>query len=212
MDGLVRALEERGMPVSVARGEATATSAVVDEEAVTFFLEERVQRVERPPTRQQQQLKWLYLREYDYVATGALHLRIDGLAYLGVRRTWADGKRRRLETCLGSFVLGLRQAASALKHQRVERAERERQYELERQRRIEVETARQLEEARVRVLDGQMVRWRKARRIREYLGALKAAGVISLPPEVKIETMGGWLQWAGEYANRLDPLLNQVHM
>jgi len=205
MDGLVRAMEARSMPVSVATGDATATSTVVDGEPVTFFLEERIEQVELPPTPEERLQRWGYSRRNDYIATGELRLRLVGLATLGVRQTWSDGKRQRLEGSLGSFILGLRSAANVLKRQRAEREEWQRKYELERQRRMEVEFARQLEETRARELLRQVAQWQQARVIRDYLESVKAAGVVYLPADVKVATMAAWVQWAGEYADRLAP-------
>jgi hypothetical protein len=206
LDGLVRALEVRGMPVSVATGDATATSTVVDGEPITFFLEERIEQVELPPTPQERLQRWGYSRRYDHIATAELRLRLVGLARLGVRQTWSDGKRQRLEGSLGSFLLGLQSAASALQRQRAEREEWRRKYELERQRRIEAELARQLEETRARELQRQVALWQQARLIRDYLEAAKAAGVVFLPADVKMATLDEWTRWAGAHAERVNPL------
>jgi hypothetical protein len=145
-------------------------------------------------------------RLYGYVATGDLRLRICGAEALRARQTWADAKKQRLEACLGGFVLGLQQVAGALKLRRAGQAERKRQYELERQRQVEAELAGQLEDARVGELDGPIARWPKARFIRDFVDAVRAAGVAYLPEEVKIKTLDDWLQWAGEYAAGIDPL------
>jgi len=206
MDGLVRALEARGLPVSVATGDVTATSTVVEGEPITFFLEERIEQVELPPTPEERLQRWGYSRRYNYVATGELRLRLVGLARLGVRQTWSDGKRQRLEGSLGSFVLGLQSAASALKRQRAEREEWQRKYELERRHRVEAELARQLEETRARELQRQVALWQQARLIRDYLEAVKAAGVVYLPADVKMATLDEWTRWAGAHAERVNPL------
>jgi len=132
-------------------------------------------------------------------------LRLVGLARLGVRQTWSDGKRQRLEGSLGSFFLGLQSAAIALQRQRAEREEWQRKYELERQRRLDAELARQLEETRARELQRQVAQWQQARLIRDYLETVKAAGVVRLPADVKIATLDEWIRWAGEHADRLSP-------
>ena len=70
---------------------------------------------------------------------------------------------------------------------------------------MEAELARQLEETRARELLRQVAQWQQARVIRDYLEAVKAAGVVYLPADVKVATMAAWVLWAGEYADRLAP-------
>jgi len=48
-----------------------------------------------------------------------------------MRRSWSDGKRRRLEDVLAEFINGLANASEAIRVRRVEREEWHRQYQEE---------------------------------------------------------------------------------
>jgi len=205
MDGLVKALDARGCPVDVGQVGKATTTTVVDGERLTFRLEEYLRQVENPVRKGSDPHRSVWLPRYSFVASGVLRLRIDGLEYMGVRRLWQDGKAKRLEQCLGSFVAGLQAAAAAIKTRREEQALAERERQVRYQQWLEDERARELEEARAKELDRQVANWERAIKVRGYLRAVEHAGVAYLPKEVRISSLPEWVQWVRGYSERLGP-------
>jgi hypothetical protein len=206
MDALIKALEERGFVVEAKATEQgglplASTVIGVGEEHVDISLHERVDRVERPRDPKDKSLH--YGKLYDYVPTGRLALRIPQ-AYLGVRASWADGAKQRVEDCLNDVVVGVVAAAEALKARRLEQEARHRDYLAAEERRQQAERKRQEEAARIRALEAGVVAWRRATAIREYVEAMRQAAEASGAVD-EDSSLADWLRWAESYADRLDP-------
>jgi len=208
MDALCKALERRGHAVEVDDEGKYTTSAIVLEERVFFYLEEITTRVDHKPTLAEQvegkRWRW-HTPRYDFLSSGKLRLRLVDSDYLSVRTAWADGSRQRIEDCLNGFITGLLKAAEAIKRRRVEIAEHERRRRLEEIRQAELERVRQLEDARRREIERQADACEQAARLRSYIEGARKAGQVYLPPDVKIESLQQWLDWATRYANAVDP-------
>jgi hypothetical protein len=206
MDALIKALDERGYAVEVKSTEQSGASAVstmvrVGEEQVGISLDERVDRVERPRDPKDQSL--YYSKQCDYVPTGRLAFRIPQ-AYLGVRASWADGAKQRVEECLNDIVVGIVAAAEALKARRLEQEARHREYLAAEERRQQAERKRQEESARIRALESSVVAWRRAAAIRQYVEAMRQAAEASGVADAD-SPLTEWLSWAESYADRVDP-------
>jgi hypothetical protein len=206
MDALIKALDERGYAVEVKSTEQSGSTAAstmvrVGEEQVDISLDERVDRVERPRDPKDKSL--YYSKQYDYVATGRLVFRIPQ-AYHGVRASWADGAKQRLEECLNDMVVGIVAAAEALKALRLEQEARHREYLAAEERRQEAERKRQEESARIRALESSVIAWRRAATIRQYVEAMREAAEASGVADAD-SPLTEWLRWAESYADRVDP-------
>jgi hypothetical protein len=218
LDALVKALEARGLTVSV-NGDNFRTEAHVLDELVGFQLFEETKRQEREPTPEEKEedAKWERFRHiwpirprYEWVPTGRLILKIiDGE---GLRRCWTDRSDRKVEQFLNSFIVGLVRAAEAMKEKRAdnekrrrEQEEQERRRQEEKQRRREEERLRQIEEERFKKLEAEVAAWNKAEQIRAYLVAVRAAQEKAggITPGSDLDT---WLKWAQCRADGLDPL------
>lgn len=212
MDTLVKALETRGFDISAAKQPPFSTSVSVMDEIIPFALNEDLNRTEKKLTAAQMKEKekhpWMYSRqEYDYSPNGILSLRIKNDDALNTRKKWSDGRRKRLEDCLNSFVGGIIKTAIAMKHLRAERVRREHEWEEERQRREERERIRQEEEEKMKVLDREVEAWHRSQKIRSYIEAVKKWGIQKygeIKPDSKLQQ---WLTWATRQADRLDPLV-----
>lgn len=201
-DAIIKAFESRGWQVGISESEHTTTTAVtVGSEKVGVSIEERVDRVERKPDPKEKRLYWE--KEYDYVPTGRLTFRIDA-SYLGVRQSWSDGAKRRLEDCVNQIMVGVVAAAEALKVRRLEHEARQREYAAAEDRRRLQEMHRQQEAARIRALDASLTAWRKSVVVREYAAAMRqsaeAAGMLG-----EGTPMSAWLAWVDGYAEQIDP-------
>jgi hypothetical protein len=146
---------------------------------------------------------YYYGKQYDYVPTGRLGFRITS-SYLGVRGSWADGTKQRVEECLNDIVIGIVAAAEAIKARRLEQEARHREYLAAEERRQQAERRRQEEAARIRALESTVGAWRRAATIRQYVEAMRQAAEASGVAD-EASPLNEWLQWAESYADRVDP-------
>lgn len=201
-DALLKACDSRGWPVTVTGDENRSTTVAVGAEHVGLFIEERVDRMERKPDPKEKRVYWP--KEYDYVPTGRLTVRLIAPYLGGVRQSWSDGAKQRVEDCLNGIMVGLVAASEFLKAQRLEQEARHREYLAAEERRHQAERRRQAEEARVRALDADLVAWRKAATVRQYAWAMRqsaeAAGLLG-----EGTPLPEWLSWVEQYAERIDP-------
>jgi hypothetical protein len=141
----------------------------------------------------------------DHVASGNLSLWLNMPMDLGLRGTWSDGKKQRVEHCLNNFVITLIKAAHAIKVARAKEQHEREQRAAEEKRRAEYQEWRYEEEKRIRRLDEQLTAWSRAEQVRGYAAAVDAAiaraqGAVDATSEV-----GKWIAWMRDYARRLDP-------
>jgi hypothetical protein len=212
MDGLIKALESRGINVSISEEGNRATSASVLGETLEFGIEETLNRRERELTKIQKKEKekhaWLYDRpQYDYSPSGSLILKIKVSEGSGYRRIWSDGKKQRLEDALNSFIVGLIKAAEAIKAERLERERWMRERQEEERKREEMARLRRKEEERLQSLDKQIAGWYKSKQIRAYIEAVRQAAIQKHGAIAEGSQLDQWLTWANQQADRFDPLL-----
>jgi hypothetical protein len=167
-DALLKALDARGYQVSTSPADEPGTMVRFGEEDVAILIEEKVEQLMREgssPTRRPH--RFSYGSEIDWTATGQLTVRIDHSFLDGVRCSWKDGKRQRVEECLNSFVLGLVRAAETLKERRLAREAWEREWREAEERRAEEAHRKEAEAARIRALDSALASWQRSRLVRE---------------------------------------------
>ncbi len=217
MDTLIKTIEELGHKVEVvafredggyAYREPASTSyktqANIKNVAFAFGIEESVKRLPHMPTKSEEREiakghKW-GIPEYDLVPTGDLLFKIKDSCLYGLRGTWSEGKRHRLEDLVSSIIQGLLTAADAEIARRLERErERKRAEEAERKRREEEEQRRQ-EEARVGRLESEITRWRLAQSAREYVAELE-----KITADTRDTAAKEWIRWIHSFVERSDP-------
>ena len=197
MNTLIKALEARGYPVETGQGYKARTHARVDDERVEF----RVQELQRQVMRESE-FSWSGGRDECRALepTGQLMLVIDEYAE-GVRKTWKDGKRQRVEDCLNAFVVSVVAVAEVKKERTLRLARQRREREEARRLRLAEERRSEAEAARGRVLEQEAGAWSRAGQIRAYLEAVLHAA--SEPPG---DELAAWLTWARRYADEIDPI------
>jgi len=211
MDAIIKSLQKRGYEVSARSRNDRDTSAIVLDEKVCFGIEEGSHRREREltPKEKKDRERWpnIYTSTpYIYVPSGMLSLRIKAWGCDTLRKQWSDGTKQRLEDRLNDFVVGLLRVSAGLRANRLEREERERRWEEEKRRRDEQERLRREEEEKIQALERTVSNWHKSHQIRSFINAHREATILKqglIEPGGELDK---WLQWASDYADRLDPL------
>jgi len=187
MNALLKALEARGFSVTVKHEPKRATTVSVLDETLEFGLEEIVARKEHvlSPAEKKKKYPWSTygIPQYDFVPTGRFSLKLKNLWLRGVRMTWSDGKIQRLEDRLNAFIIGLINAALQKRANRLEREQREREWEAERRRLEEKTRLIREEKERLAILEKEAENWRKSQTLRAYIDAVRqdAILVVSCP-------------------------------
>jgi hypothetical protein len=199
MDTLTKEVERRGHRVEVSSDRARATMVVVGSERIEVSLRERLLQVKRP---QGDSSHSLWSSRFDYQPSGRFTFAIHGMSFTGVRQTWSDGRRKRIEDKLGSVVLGLEEASRVAREERLRREDAERRAEEERRLAAAERARREAEARRVAELRDQALLWEEADRLRRFLAAV----------ETRVREGAGddrtreWLAWAKRVAEDLDPI------
>lgn len=209
MDAILKAAEEYGMkPKLIKQDYRTEFVVSVDGEQITFKLKEVVRGKQRELTKAEQQYKSVHGRlPWDaphpvvYHSTGILTLEIEG--FYGAQHQWKDGKRQRIEECLGEFIHGLRRAA--------ENAKEVRKKQMEAQAREAEASRRRLKyQERVERLKRNAAGWEEAERIRAYLAAARRKVEERDGAVEEKSAFGRFFSWAAQYADSIDPTISPV--
>lgn len=205
MHALIKGLEKRGISVKV-DASTDSTLAVLDEAAVKIRLTERRRRIELPPTPKEladeKRYGWRPFKRYEYQSTGKLVLAIDEWID-APRKSWADGKKQRVEDCLNDFVVGLRAVAEAKRRADIERRERAARREEERRIKEAIRAREEAERRRWDDLRRRAAAWEEHRRIVRYIRALRRR-LEHAPDELKAAARP-WLEWAEARIGDSDP-------
>ena len=122
----------------------------------------------------------------------------------GTKRTWNDGKKRRIEERLNDIVIGLIEAAFKEKSRRAEKARSEREWQERERARKEAQEAIRKEKARLEQFETDAESWQRSQLMRAYIKAAREKA--SLPENEFTQKLHEWLDWATKWADRIDPL------
>jgi len=180
----------------------------VGDELIPLELTEKTDKVAHKPTeaelaslrrweadraRKQLRAEWLSewdkprILEWDIVPDGRLGLTIDGADRGdGLRRTFADGARQRIETMLDHVFAAAAACATARRVRREDAERRKQRWQEEESRRREAERRRVLEEKRWEFLERQMKLHEEAGRIEAFVREYTSRHAVDdLPPSCR---------------------------
>lgn len=166
LDAIANALDARGLKVESV---GNCVRAALPPDSLTFSLVERIEKRNHVPTMEElsreERLRkkeerntrlgiWSFGREraypeFDFIRTGELSIQIADQYVRGLRRTWGDGKRQRVESLVDDIVGGITTYLAGVKAGREERERWQRDW-AQRQRLAELARAREEREARRR--------------------------------------------------------------
>jgi hypothetical protein len=205
-DTILKGLHARRWMVVTQEKHPFETQVKVLDEVLSISISEKVRQVERPQSPRRDTPYIPFEERYSYESTGTLTLRIaPGPSSYANARSWTDGKRRRIESCLNDVMIGFVQLAEGQKAQRRE-AEQRRLDALEAERRRLIVLERmEREKDRREELQRQAQSWGQTQQLRDYVSALREAARAHLQAEPD-GRLARWIRWAEAYITELDPL------
>lgn len=169
---------------------------------------ERSRRHEKPKSKFPQPTSmWERDYRYEYQPTGILRLTVisEDERWSSPERTISDRDNEPIELRLNHLMVAIAEMASEVLKQRVDREEARRRNEEARERMWALQRKHEEEEARKKALEDLADGHKRAVRLREFIEAVEASGVVPGPPGAPQELLE-WLKWAHTHANSIDPL------
>jgi hypothetical protein len=207
-DALLKGFERRGFELRPGkRGHRIGggLQVIVDEEAYSISIEERMRRETHKPTPDELSRKrrglYIYMKSYDYAPTGEFTLKIEPCYNSGIQSSWRDTRHHRIEQRLIEVMVSLRRHAALRKVERARAQARAARYEREQERRAELRARVEAEREAMAKLESDFEAWNRAERIRAFVDVVE-----SHPAHRSDAGLPAWANWARECADRIDPL------
>jgi hypothetical protein len=205
LEAIICTCEKQGWSVE-GNDQKEGSGIRIADDPVTFSVIEQSDRIELPSTKEEKAYSYWRPR-FKHENNGRLTIQITDWLPTGMRRTWSDGTKQRLENILGEFLDGVVQASAANKERRLEREQWHRQYEEEQRRREDEARRIKIEHDRRSNLVAQCAGRKNAVAIREMIAEVQkraSANRNEWPAHAVIR----WVEWAEALANRADPFAN----
>jgi hypothetical protein len=171
-------------------------------ESFVFRLREKTRRIREEPDKSGRQSSWSSRTRYEPKGEFELTANRDPWGSL----TWKDAKRRQLEDRLNDVIIELivdvERQRRYREQQKREAEERERAAELQRER----ERVERIEEARRKKFEGLTLRWELSHKLHVFAAAVREEHLRRHGEIEPGSDMALWLEWATDYASRVDPL------
>jgi len=108
LDALFTAADEAGCTLDWPKPYNTQVKKLALEEQLSLSLTEAVNRNEHKPTRveiaRQKKESWWRPPQWDHLPSGRLRFTLESCEYSYLQHSWKDGKRQKLEDCVGEIL------------------------------------------------------------------------------------------------------------
>ena len=223
-DTLLKALDTRGFSVEVSTPASAGqerygsrsgavpskTSVHILDSFIEFSVEEGhdITKIEPKELRRKSSESsdsWTYTPppEYRHDPNGKLALKINTYIPGHPRRTWSDGKRQRIESCLNAFIIALIRGAELLRLGRVVKMREDEKRKEEHLRRQEDAAQREHEETMRADLISRVGDWSLAGKILEFVAHVESAEADQCKDASDQYKLENWLAWVRSYAKQL---------
>lgn len=191
LDAIARGLEARGLKLEAA---GTCMRVTISPDTISFSLKERVERRKHVPTieelrKEEQRRKkaererrfgiWSFENErsypeFDFIRTGELSVEIAEEYVGGLRRSWRDGRRQRVEHVADDIVGGIITYLAGMKARREERERWQREWKRQEELRRLARAREEREERRRKFVDRFITISTEADELASFLARLHA--------------------------------------
>jgi len=210
LDALFSALDEHKYTIEWPKPYNTLLTIVSDGEKLQLLITEAIERREHKPTveevARQKRDYWWHPPRWDYSSTGRLRLTLESVEFSQLHSSWSDGKRRKLETCVGEILVECERMAPAVKRAREAKAEAERRWAEERKREAEAAIRRAEYERRAEAVKKLSEAWQQSTLIKEFAIALQTVTAAADIPDDARKELEAMIDWTARHAAYVDPL------
>jgi hypothetical protein len=204
MDAILKAFEKRGHKlVSEAKEYHCNVFFTILGEQFSFRLREKSKMIRIPESEQK---KDHFSNRVRYEPTGDFELQLRRKQSSYPQEIWKDSKRRRLEDQLNEVMIALIVGVEKERNWRIQQEENERQRRADEAKRWQQEQERRKEEQKISELTKMVGNWNQAASIREFIADVKATIKQRQGPIEEGSELATWMEWAINYAKKLDPL------
>ena len=148
---------------------------------------------------------WWSAPKWDYQPTGLLRISLLCSETTSTRKTWSEGKNRRMEECLGGLIVGLRVLVEAIKRVTAERQRWREEIEAKLKRQREEEERTREFARRGEVISKAAQALHESQLVRRLAVSLGNSAHLNRLDNHSLSQMRELLAWCSEYANRIDP-------
>lgn len=208
MNALLVALEKRGFKINFPAGRSSDyyhrpnVNVEILAESFVFRLREKTRKVREEPDKTDRQRSWSSRTRYE--PKGEFELTASREPWGSL--SWNDTKRRPLEDRLNDVVIELivevERQRRYREQQKREAEERAREAEMQRDR----ERIERIEESRRKKFEGLTLRWELSHKLHVFAAAVREEHLRRQGGIEPGSDMALWLEWATDYASRVDPL------
>lgn len=201
MNMLFQVLELNDLSISRKPGYGGGTYVKINGRDVQIALKERTKRTENQDPKS--------FSKYEFHPTGILHFDIENVYVDGVRKTWNDTQSRKLEEVLNEVGIGIIIAAILDKKRNQEREAIFKKEEAEREKQRLKEEQQREEREKIKALLEDSRKWQASNILRGYIKAIEDKHTSVTITEEEKSDLRGWIKWAKETADIIDPAVNQ---
>jgi hypothetical protein len=143
LDALFAGLEQHSIQVVWPKDDKANLTLIHESETIGFCLSEIFESkphvLSKEETERKKRDYWWSAPKWDYQPTGLLRISLLCSETTSTRKTWSEGKRRRIEERLGGVIVGIGVLVRAIKKVKADRQRWHEEYEAEQERQREAE-------------------------------------------------------------------------
>ncbi len=213
-DALFCAAEAQGHSVLWEMESDANLYIVVEGEQISLSMNENFARVPHSLTSEERTRKsknlYVYPPQWDFIPTGELYLSIENVPYEieNFRKTWRDGKMRKLENCLGDFLSIIPYLAAAMKFVGQERQRKWQRQQEDEKRAEELRQIRKEYRRKRSVVEELMDAWTRSKELDEFALALRSLVKNSSLSNDQREKLMAMSDWIALHASETNPVSN----
>jgi hypothetical protein len=200
---LFRAVEKEGGKVGEALIAGKVTFLVAGQK-LACLIAEKMTRPMKPPAEAGKWTAYPHNHQTGLVSTGFLRVRFD--TYVGGRqRDWIETPKRKVAALLSEIVEAIIAAGPVLAEEAREREEQHRRYQQEQAERYERQRLQEIDDKRWSRFQKRADRWEERDRLLGFIAELRRRLEAEGDATVEGRPLSGWIVWAEERAEALDP-------
>jgi hypothetical protein len=210
LDALLTALDNAVNIIEWASPYTSAVNVIILNERIAFSISEIIERKQHKITQdeiaRQKQDRWWSPPRWDYACTGQLKFVVQSTEASHIQHTWTDGKKQKLESCVGQIFASFETTANSVKKYREACAEATRQRAEEEKRAAERRRQQEEYNRKYEVVSKFAEQWREANKLRDFSFSLKHSLRSPAVPLQEKLAVSRILDWIERHANYIDPL------